>query len=411
MSDDVISLRMKYGRTGQVELDIPERQLMLHHASPPANCSTASAISQAFDQALDFPEVETTFVPGDQVVVVIERDTPSVELIFAELWKRLSTANVQPGDVKILQPATWRKVEGHDPRSLLPEEIQSKIALEKHDPTAEGTCSYLASTAGNERVYLARAVTDADVVVTIGPAMYDSVLGVRGTCSSLYPGLSDVETLQKVQGQGHEELGPEDTRPLRQIVDEIGWLIGVQLSISVIPGPGGEANEVIVGQTDSVLRQVRKSLRKKWYVRSSERAEMVIVSVQHDAGGQSWDQIAAAANIGRRLVERNGRIVILSELSEAPGAGLEILKSVREPKDAIKLIQKANPPDAQAAIRIAFATDWANVCLLSKLESQTVSDLFMIPIEHASEVARLIESEDITTIVENGQFAFVSSGI
>lgn len=410
MSDEeIVPLRLAYGRDGCFQAETLERQLLLYHHAPQP-LSDPECIAQALASPLDFPEVSRAIAPGDHVAVVIDVDTPSADQIFLALWQQLEAVGGQPGDLTLIQPAVWKSVQGVDPRAALPAGLRDQFQLVRHDPTEEGSCAYLASTAGNERVYLSRVLTDADVVVTIGPAEFDSVLGVRGTASSLFPGLSDLESLQRVKGQGHEELSPDDPRPLRQIVDEIGWLLGLQFSIAVIPSGGTTAHEVIAGQCDRVLRRARRQLKSKWRIHSDERAELVLVSVPEDAAGHHWDQVAAAIDAGRRLVERNGRIVVLSQLAASIGSGMEILKSVREPRDAIKQIQRSRPPDLLAATRLALATDWANVSLLSRLDPGDVSDLFMLPLENEREVQRLLDAEDLTAIIEAAQHAFVESG-
>jgi hypothetical protein len=136
----------------------------------------------------------------------------------------------------------------------------------------------------------------------------------------------------------------------------------------------------------------------------------VLLTVTEDAAGHGWDQVAAAAEAGRRLVERNGRIVVLSQLETLPGPGLEILGSVREPRDALRPIQKAHTPDLLAASRIAAAADWANVSLLSRLDPGVVENLFLTPLGSEDEVRRLLASEPLTTIVESAQHVLVQTG-
>jgi nickel-dependent lactate racemase len=411
MSEDVTSLNLSYGFDGRFHCQILARQVLLHHRAPAPLGDLRSAVREALLNPVDFPDAGRALVAGDRVVVVIDVDTPGADAIFAELWNVMKQSGVQPGDVTLLQPAVWKSTTAVDPRRLLEPADRDEIELHRHDPTEEGGCAYLASTASGERVYLSRRLTDADVVVTIGPSEFDPVLGVRSTSSSLYPGLSDLEALKKFRGQGHEELGPMEARPIRQIVDEIGWLLGLQLSFSVIPASGMGAHAVIAGQTDSVLRQSRAELESKWFVKTDERAELVLVTVTADAAGHSWDQVAAAIDAGRRLVERHGRIVVLSQLELPPGPGLEILKEVREPRDALKPIQRAQTPDLLAATRIALAADWANVSLLSRLDPGLVSDLFLVPLESERELQRLLEMEHLTAIIESAQHAFVISGV
>ncbi|SFH82637.1 lactate racemase domain-containing protein [Planctomicrobium piriforme] len=410
MSDEEIQhLTLPYGQNGRFEIDLLERQLMLWHHAPPQLPGGVAAIAQAFETPVDFPDFSRAVLGDDRVVVVIDVDTPQADDIFRELWQRLSETGLPPENVTLVQPAVWKKVEGVDPRRKLPVELIEKFTLLRHDPTQAGACAYLASTASGERVYLSRLLTEADVVITVGPAEFDPVLGVRATASSLYPGLSDVDALRRAQGQGHEELGPGDARPFRQMVDEVGWLLGLQLSVAVIPSSGAAAHRVLAGQTHAVLEQAKQSLERNWLVNADQRAELVLVTVTADASGHGWEQVAAAIEAGRRLVERNGRIVVLSQIDAVPGPGLDILKSMREPRDALRPIQKANAPDLVTASRIAAAADWANVSLLSKLDPSLVSDLFLVPLESETEARRLLQNEDLTAVIESAQHAFVQN--
>jgi|GEM_PF-130019 len=410
MDEDIQKLQLAYGSQGSLQLELLTRQIQLHHRAPVAPADAQAAVHQAFEQPVDFPPFESAFVQDDLVVVVIDIDTPQADLIFREIWTRLKTLGFSAENLSLIQPAVWKQVNGVDPRAGMGAAEYQAFPLQRHDPTVQGNCSYLASTSSGERVYLSRLLTDADVVITVGPAEFDPVLGVRGTASSLFPGLSDLEALRKAQGQGHEELGPRDVRPFRQMVDEIGWLLGLQLSVVTVPGVGAAAHEVLVGRTESVLQRARQSLEENWMITIPQRVELALVTVPSDAAGQGWDQVAAAIDVGRRLVERNGRIVVLSELDSLPGPGLEILKSVREPRDAMRPIQRANTPDLIAASRIAAAADWANVSLLSKLDPEIVSDLFLVPLESEQEALRLLQTEDLMAIVESAQHAFVISG-
>ncbi|WP_437194243.1 lactate racemase domain-containing protein [Planctomicrobium sp. SH527] len=403
--------QLTYGRTGHLSLSDVQDSIVQVHTAPAPLLTPEEAIRNAFDEPIDYPEISNTILPDDIIAVVIEVDTPMADQIFAELWRRLENAGVSPENVTIVQPAVWKTVTGIDPRAKLPQEIQNALKLHRHDPTDEKGCAYVASTAGGERIYLSQILAFTDVVFSIGPVGFDPILGVKGGASCLYPGLSDVESIRRSQGQGHEELRPQDPRPFREFVDEVGWLLGLQFSVVVVPSGSELGSSVLVGQSDAVIKEARKLMESNWIIHSTERAEQVLVTVPVDANGHGWDQVAAAVDAGRRLVERNGRIIVLSQIDSLPGPGLEILKSVREPHEALRPIQKANTPDLIAASRIAAAADWANVSLLSKLDPTVVSDLFMIPLESETEVLRLIENGADTVVIEGGQHTFVQSVI
>ena len=125
-----------------------------------------------------------------------------------------------------------------------------------------------------------------------------------------------------------------------------------------------------------------------------DRAETVVVAVEADAAGHGWNQVAAALAVARRLVTRDGRIIVLSELAESPGEGIELLRHSEEPREAFRPLRQTSPPDLLAATQFAQAADWARIYLLSRLDSDLVEDLFCVPVESAAEVARLLAGSD-----------------
>jgi hypothetical protein len=96
----------------------------------------------------------------------------------------------------------------------------------------------------------------------------------------------------------------------------------------------------------------------------------------------------------QRIVARGGRIVLLSDLEQPLGPGLEILRSQRSPRTAQGAIRKAAPPDLIPAIQLAGALDWARVFFLGQLPEDLVDDLGMAPLSAPKEAARLLQGDD-----------------
>ena len=319
----------------------------------------------------------------------------------------LAQRGIAPSDVTVLQPAHFLGQTPADPRGLLPPEVAAQMTRQIHDPTAKGGCRYLAATASGERVYLAREVVDADMTISIGPIQFDSLLGYRGTHSAIYPGLSTTEAMRKAHGQGHDELTADDPRPLRQMVDEIAWLLGAQFSIQVIPACGEGVSAVIAGQAESVLRRGKEVLSDCWRFDLSGRPEVVVAGIDADAAGHDWEQLAAALDTARRMVVRDGRVVVLTELASEPGEGVKMICEARSPREALKPLREMAPPDLLAATQIAKALEWMNVYLLSGLDGQLVEDLFMIPLGGLDEASRVVEGTEPCAIVSGAHHAAV----
>jgi nickel-dependent lactate racemase len=398
---------LNYGFAGRFQFEMdPDRVVAALPAPVPVE-HPRERIAAALAQPVEYPPLEQCVVPGDRIVLALERHTPCSADLIAEMWAALERRGVAPADVTILQPGDFRGRTPADPRVALPESVRSHIQWIVHDPTVSSDCTYMASTASGERVYLSRRLVDADVVISIGTLAFDPVLGYRGTYSVLYPGLSDVDAIRKAQGQGHDELTPDESRPLRQIVEEVGWLLGAQFTVQVIPSAGAAIAEVIAGQADSVLKRGRRRLRELWRLDVPQRPELVIAAVPADAEGHTWGQIASALDAARRIVARDGRVLLLTELEEQPSDGIKLISECRAPRDALQPLKAAAPPDLMSATQLAQGIDWTNVYLLSRLPSQLVEDLFMIPLASEDEARRLIEGDEPCAIISGAQHASV----
>jgi len=376
---------------------------------PPAAADLPRLAAEALEVPLEFPALRQSVVPGDRIVIVLDQRVPQAEVLLAAVVDVLRTAGVEPPDILVLQPADTRAQRPRDPRSGLPRDIATQVVWKVHDPTNEAEAAYLAATAGGDRIYLAREVLDADFVLIIGVTAFDGVLGYRGTGSAVYPGLSNTESLRKAIGQGHDELGPDDARPIRQVIDEVQWLMGLQFVVQVVPGADGMAGGVFAGQAEAVLREARTALKQHWQIEAGSRSELVIVAIDEPAARQSWFEVGAALDVARKLVSKDGRIVVLSQLQAALSEGMEILREAHKPRDAIKPLRERQPVDLIPATQIAQALDWANVYLLSRLPGDTVEDLCMVPLADAEEVRRLIEGADEGIAVAAAQSVSVKS--
>jgi len=104
-------------------------------------------------------------------------------------------------------------------------------------------------------------------------------------------------------------------------------------------------------------------------------------------------------------VTKGGRIILLSELAEELGPGLQRIREERSPRNAVQPLRKLTPPDWIAATQIAMSADWAHVHLLSKLPSATVESLFLTPLDSAEDVQRLLalHPDDLCIILASAQ--------
>ncbi len=399
-------LHLTYGRDGTLVLD-PDIAAMLEvWPTPPPLANLRKSLAAALDSPIEFPPLKQCVFPEDRIALVLDRFTPCGAEIIAGIWESFEKAGVTPSDVTILQPADFHPGSLPDPRSALPESVRRDMVWEVHDPVGGSKVAYLAATTGGERVYLSRHLTDADTMITVGSLGFDPILGYRGTSSILYPGLSTTETFSRFQGEGHEEIGPDDPRPLRQMIDEIAWLLGNQFAVQIVPTLNGQVASIIAGMNEPVLRQGIKQLNQAWRIIAEQRYENVIVTVDEDEAGTRWSHVATVIDVARRLVQREGRIIVLSDLKAPPEMGIRLLTEAREPREILRLVRDIAPPDMLEATQIAQALEWANISILSKLDSDLLESLFLLPLETEGEVERLLATLSEGLVISGAQRAY-----
>ena len=376
------------------------------HPGPASVADPAAAALDALASPIDFPSLSRAVIADDRVTLALSADLTDPGAIVGGIWGELARAGVDPTRLAIVRaagPAGGR--HGGDPRGGLPRRAAAAANFTRHDPEEENACGYLASTAAGDRVYLARPVLEADVVVTAGTLRFDPLLGVAGTNSVFIPGLSDEEAVLKSRGQGHAELGPDDDRPLRQLADETGWLLGTQFTVQTLPAADGGTAAMLAGGADAVLRRGRELLDDLWRVRAPVRSDVVLVAVAPGAADR-WAATARALDAARRLVVRGGKIVVLSDLAGSPPPGLAELARADEPASVLKSLRQFRPPDLLAATAWAQAADRAKIYLLSGLADDLAEDLFAVPLSEPGEAAKALANADTVAAVGGAQFAW-----
>ena len=396
---------LRYGDGQQFQIGLNSSRIVGQNRPPNSSTDFASEVRQQLSAPLDFPPLELAVVPDDRIVIALDRHTPGAAEIIAAVWSAFERRDIKPQDVSILQPASWKADKLTDPRVALPAAVQKAMHWTIHDATDKKREGYLANSATGERIYLDREVIEADFVLPIGAVGFDPLLGFRSAGSAIYPGLSNIDSMAKTRGQDHAELRPEDDRPLRQLQDEVAWLLGVLFGIQVLPGIAGQPAGVIAGALESTTTVARDWLKQNWFVEQPERCEILVAAVDADSAGTNWEQIGVALQTARNLVQRGGKVVLLTSLSAQPTEGFRYLQQCGSPREALKPLRLESPPDLIPASRLASATDWAKVYLVSALDSDVVESLCMTPLT-ANEATRLLDRGGSCVLLESAQHTF-----
>ncbi len=341
----------------------------------------AGLFARALAAPRDFPPLALAVVPGDRVAVALDLPAEAATLAATELARICADGEVGAFTVVASAPA--------------PEGLPASVTWEVHDPDDKSKVAYLATTNDGQRVYLNRAITDADLVVPVGMLGFDRALGYSGPWSALYPGLSDRETQARFRGLASDApIVGDEVRPALAESSEVGWLVGCLLQVGVLPGGGvGATGEVVAGLESLVREQGIAAVNRDGTFEVSERADVVVAGVGGSGQFATMDDLGDALAAATRLVRRGGKIVVLARIDGTIGPAVRRLAGVENPKAALNRLRgHESESDYVAARQIATSLAWADLYLYSGLDADTVEDLAIIPLARPEEARKLANS-------------------
>ncbi len=399
-------VEMQFGSQGAHRFPVDPARLLAAFRPPEALVQPARLLDAAIAAPGDFPAFELAVVPEDQVTLILDRETVFGAQMVAAVIQRFVHRGVRPADITILQPASTSEL---DPRRELDADTRAAVKQVRHDPDAADGLSYLAATAGGERVYLNQLVTNADFVMTIGSTAYESEWGLRGGDSVIYPGLSSREAQEQLLRIGHAELTPEDERPLRSVADEVAWLLGNPVTLQSIPGRRGGVAQFLSGTSAHVLDRARPYLADAWRLMVPRRAACVVAGLDSQTHDEPWSQLLRAAKNAARVLEREGQLVLLAELDVPPPDVLLRAATLHHRDETRAFIQSLS----LAAERM-LVTEYLNLSSQFRVflggtgASRWAVDVGWEPLGSAADANRLVADARSVTIVEGAQYVFAA---
>ena len=364
----------------------------------------AAAVRKALAEPLDYPPLVQAALPGDKVVLALDRGVPQAATIVAQTVAVLLSAGVNAEDITIARLQADVDSQAPDPRGELPEDIRHAVACRVHDPLDRKSLSYLAATADSRPIYMNRAIHDADLVVSIGVLRPEDAIGYHGINTGLFPAFSDADSLKRFRSP--KAMADAHRRRLRKQANEVGWMLGLGFTIQVVPAAPGETMHVLAGNLDAVSRQGSRLCDDAWSYSVPAKASLVVATIEGDETEQSWENVARALATAAHALDEDGAVVICSALAEPFGPALQRLVGVDDLEAALCDIAREQPPDALVATELAGALERGKVYLLSRLDDEAVEGLGVLPVDERG-VSRLAGRHASCIVLANAPYAQV----
>ncbi len=366
--------------------------------------STTSDFADSLNHPVGLPPIPECVVPGDRVTVAFDPDTPELVDLITEVWQQLQGAEFEL-NITLLLPADPSGESWNALLEQLPAHVREQASIHIHDPDDEQQRRYLASSAGGERLYLSHHLTDADLIVSVGPFAPDCVLGHRGRNTGLFPPFSDTLAIMSLRQTETAELGTDQTGKARELADEVGWLLGTQFTVQAVGVPDGSIGRLFCGAVDRVTTDAQKYLTEQYRFKVDAQSDVAVVTVPVSKNGYEWKNLGRALTAIHHIVEDGGRVAVVADLPAPDGAAHEMLRRCTEPSELLKPLVLEPPEDGVEAARLIQAMDQWSVFLLSNLPDATVEELGLLPLSDANELQKLLNSAEYPVVVPAANLA------
>lgn len=370
----VTCIELPYGAPEPLILEIGEDALVAdcHGPAGVAGAAAGELVRAAVDDAADGLALAAQVVPGDRVAIACGGLVSQGEAVLAAVRDRLLAAGIEPGDLTILAAPPLDVLGEPQPvRAVALPGVASTPFL----PADDMQTSYVAADAAGRPIHLARALVDADVVVSVGTWGWDAALGRESPTGELWPAFSRQACRQRLV----RDLALRGRRAVadwRACNGEAIWQLGLTASLRLVPGRRGTLAAACFGLPNVAARRARRAA-SDWRPAVSGRAALTVASLADQTAGLPAVLRAVAA--AARTTAPGGMICVASRLAEAPGL---IFTRWREGAPLDGLVREAVATGDQTLIADAFRTRFFARCLggrrlvlLSDLDETTLEDL------------------------------------
>jgi hypothetical protein len=406
MAFSLMSFVVPYGGDDALALDLPADRSLVIAQEPVGEPigKVPAAVRTALDEPLNFPPLPRATVPGDCIVLAVEPGTPQSAAVVAEVAGYLVEQGAAADLLAVLITPEAVAAGERDPRELMPAAWRGEVALEVHAPETTDSLSFLASSQEGKPIHLNRTLLDADLVVPVGCLRSELALGHYGQYGGLYPTFADAKTRARFNKPAVRDTPRQRLLKQRQAIDEVGWLLGTQFTVQVLPGGGDRLLRVLAGAIPDVFRVGHAAYTAAWTCDVPYRASLVVASVAGGTEQQTWENLARALSAAASVVAEGGAIALCTQLSADPGPAVRGLSHFEDASQAIKHFKREALPDARVAVELIRAKEQGKVYLLSQLEESLVEDLGMAAIGNSEDLGRLARRHESYVVLANAQY-------
>lgn len=404
---NVRACQLPFGHDSQLDLRLFADRLIAFCGQPTGEVVSAprEAVSAALSDPINFPPLIDATVPGDHVVIAVDRGIPRAPAIVAGIIDSLARGRIKPADIRVILASGF--VGAEEITELLTGEVGKAITIEQHNARDTDHLCYLAASRDGKPICFNRAICEADVVIPVGCLRPDGALGYLDDAMGIFPTFADEETIRRFRAPS-SWLSASQRDRRREEAREAAWLLGVSFTVQIVPAAGDQILQILAGERDAVFDEGRRMTKNVWDCPVPTRASLVVAALAGGPEQQTWESFARALFAALQVVDDDGAIVVCSDLDDQPGMAMSRIRGV-DPDELSALdeigreVLDDSADDAVLAAQLVEALRRVRVYLLSRLDDELVEELGLAPVSRAEEVINLCSRHPSCILMANSQ--------
>jgi len=318
-------IKIPYG-DGEKSFKIDEKNLLYHimpHLPPrPTPEEEEAKVKGVLKNPIGTERIEDFVKPGNGVALLVDdwtRPTPAFKVAPVVL-KELGRAGVRDEDVKvIIARGTHAPLNRGQLEAKLGRRIIEGFRVQNHEP--EENLMHLGASRKGTPVWINRAVMEADIKIAIGGICAHPIAGYGGGAKIIVPGVAGIETINRNHSLADDPkaaIGVADGNPIREDMEDIARMAGLDFVVNVILNPQKEVIEVVAGDVIKAHRAGVEIYNQIYGVSVGKEADIVILGASPRDATLYHGTFALPCAVS--MVKEKGTIIWVAPCLTGPGS-------------------------------------------------------------------------------------------
>lgn len=405
-----MKIEIGYGEEKK-NVELPDKQVIsiVRPNDVVQEASGRAAVLMALANPVGTPRLRDLAEPGEKIVIVtsdITRPMPSYE-VLPLIVDELSEAGVTVDDITIvLARGDHRAHTEEEKRMLIGSTLYGQVNCVESDPQ---DCVNMGTTKLGTPVDISRVVAEADLRICIGNIDFHYFAGYSGGSKAIMPGTSTLEAIEMNYSRMNDpdaHIGQLYGNPIRGDIDDAARFCKIDFILNVVLD---EKKKIVYAVAGDYLKAHRKGcefLDKMYKVEIPERADIVIASANGAPKDINLYQTEKVLENAKYAVKDGGTVILVGACNEGMGNKVfeQWMNEAESPQSLVDRIGREFKLGGHkaAAMATVMVNRKVNVSLVSEMDADAVSKMFMTPfnnVQDAVDAAIAKHGNEATIIV------------